>query len=486
MADPFWKRIVPLEASFGAMFGAQRDETIRPTETKGRPGTAIYGGHVVENEKDATLTDRVRYRTFSEALANAAVVSAGVRYFLNLAAGAKWKMEPVEDHPRGVELAELAEQMLIEDPDTTWARIVRRAAMYRFYGFSIQEWTMRRRNDGFLTFADIAPRPQITIERWDVAVTGEVLGVAQRNPQDQSEIYLPRGKLLYMVDDSLNDSPQGLGLFRHIAESVRRLNRYEQLEGFGFETDLRGIPIGRAPYAELKRRVDNGEITLQEAQTALAPIETFVRKHVKKPDLGLLIDSQVFQTIDEAQRPSNVPKFDVKLLEGSQTSLPDMAKAIERINLEIARVLGIESLLLGGGNQGSWALAKEKTSQFSLTVDATLDEMADSVERDLLGPLWAVNGWPIEAMPNIAVEAVQYKDAEQITAALRDLAQAGAVLDPTDPVIQEVRTILGLDSEVVAVGMGGDDGSLGGPDDETDDEEEALADDEELDPEDVE
>ena len=119
--------------------------------------------------------------------------------------------------------------------------------MYRFYGFSIQEWTARRRDDGFLTFADIAPRSQRTIERWDVDEAGQVLGALQRSPQTQEEIYLPREKLLYIVDDTLNDSPEGLGLFRHLVAPSRRLKRYEQLEGFGFETDLRGIPIGRSP-----------------------------------------------------------------------------------------------------------------------------------------------------------------------------------------------------------------------------------------------
>ena len=265
--------IRPLEASFGVLVGTRRDTRIRPTETVGSPGTAIYAGYVVENEKDSTLTDREKYRVFSEALANTAVVAAGVRYFLNLAAGAEWTFKPSEEHAQGEDFAAMAKEMITEDPTTSWPRVVRRAAMYRFYGFSVQEWVARRKYDGSLTFADIAPRAQITIERWDVDTSGAVQAMVQRNPQDQQEIYLPRGKTVYMVDDTLNDSPQGLGLFRHIVEPVRRLNRYEQLEGFGFESDLRGIPVGRAPYAELRERVKSGEITAAQAAAAIAPIE---------------------------------------------------------------------------------------------------------------------------------------------------------------------------------------------------------------------
>jgi hypothetical protein len=432
----------PLEAAFSLFTGGGRRNRVSPTATIGAPGTAIYGGYVVENETEAALSDRERYKTFSRALANTSIVAAGTRYFLNLAAGAKWTFEAA-DHPRGKEIAEMVEKMLTEDPRTSWPRIVRRAAMYRFYGFSIQEWTARRNSDGLFTFADVAPRAQITIERWDVAEDGRVLGVVQRNPQFQQELYLPRSKIVYLVDDSLNDSPQGLGLFRHIVEPVRRLNRYEQLEGFGLESDLRGVPIGRAPYSELQQRVASGEITEQQARQSVAPIENFVKKHIKTPELGILLDSQTQTTEDEAQRPSGTPKFDVSLLEGSQTSLPEVATAIERINREIARVLGVEAILLGDGSAGSYALARDKTSQFSLTVDATLQELVDGFKKDLVETLFRLNGWPIEAMPNIQVEAVQYRSTEEIAGTIRDLATAGAVLEPDDPIINFIRGELG-------------------------------------------
>ncbi len=438
----------PLEQFFSTILGGRRTNRVRPTETVGSSGTAVFGGYVVENEKDAALSDRERFRAFSEALANTAIVAAGVRYFLNLAAKASWTFEPA-DHPEGERLALLAEEILTKDPRTSWSRIVRRAAMYRFYGFSVQEWTARRREDGVITLLDIAPRPQITIERWDLNTDGSINGMVQRNPQNQEEIYLPRGKVVYVVDDTLSDSPTGLGLFRHIMEPVKRLNRYEQLEGWGFETDLRGIPVGKAPYSELRRRIDAGEMTTAEAQSAVAAVEQFVDKHVKKPSLGLLLDSAVFQSTDDAQRPSSSPQFDLSLLEGSTTALPDMAKAIERINREIARLLGVESILLGDGDAGSHALSQDKTHQFSLTVDSTLEELGESFEDDLITTFWQLNGWPEEAKPTLKPEAVQYRDIEQITGAIRDLAQSGALLDQEDPAIDEIRALVGLSAHVV-------------------------------------
>ncbi|QNN99837.1 hypothetical protein P67b_00078 [Ruegeria phage Tedan] len=443
----------PLEPNFQSLLGGNRRTRVSPTESVGHMGTAIYGGYIVENEKDLRLTDREKYRTFSEVLTNCSVAAAGIRYFLNLCAAADWNFDPA-DHERGQDLAEQAKKILFEDPRTSQARIVRRAAMYRFYGFSMQEWVMQLK-DGQYTFADIAPRAQITIERWDVDTSGDVLGVVQRNPQDQSETYLPRGKLMYVVDDSLNDSPQGLGLLRHIVEPARRLQLFEQLEGIGLSTDLRGVPIGRAPYAELNRRVEAGEITAEQAQAAVRGIEGFVRgRNRANSELALLVDSEVYSSIDDTARPSTQQKFDVDLLQGNSTSLPDVARAITRLNGEIARVLGVEAILLGDGDRGSFALSQDKTNQFALTIDATLKELGDSFKRDLLTPIFEQNGWPLEAMPKIKPSEVRFRDVEQIAAALRDMGQAGAVLTPQDPAVAEMLALMGLTPPTEA--MGGD------------------------------
>ena len=137
----------------------------------------------------------------------------------------------------------------------------------------------------------------------------------------------------------------------------------------------------------------------------------------------------------------------------SGTSLPDLAAAIARINKEIARIMGVEQLLLGEDSAGSFALSKDKTHSFFLIIDGTLREMAQQVRRDLLQPIWRLNGWPEELLPHISVEALRAQDVEQVVAALRDMAAAGGVLMPDDPVFNELRSWMGLpllDEETLA------------------------------------
>lgn len=430
----------PLAKMLG-LGGSRR--AVKPTQNIGAAGTALYGGFIQDPEESAILKDGTKYKTYSEMLANVSIVAAGVRYFLNLTAKQDWSFAPSEADTDG-RYAELAEAILTDDPRTPWHRIVRRAGMYRFYGFSVQEWTARKRPDGVITFADVAPRAQRTIERWDTDDAGDVLGMMQRSPQTQEEIYLPRGKVLYMVDDTLSDSPEGLGLFRHLVAPAQRLKRYEQLEGVGFETDLRGVPVGRGPFTQLAQMVQDGTITQKDREAIERPIRDFIKNHVKGPKLGLLLDSQPYVSEDDAARPSGTPQWSMELLKAGSTSLPELHASISRVNREMARVLGVEQLLLGEDSAGSFALSKDKTNSFFLLVDGTLRELAETVRTDLLWTAWQLNGWPEDTMPDISIEAVRFQDVEQVTAALRDMATAGAVLEPDDPAIGEVRDLLGL------------------------------------------
>jgi hypothetical protein len=448
---------------------------LRSFASMGAPGSAIVGGYIVENERDPRLTGTKKYETYGNILANTSIVAAGVRYFLNLIGKARWTVLPAEDGgPRAEEIAKRVGQLLYQ-MRTPWHRVVRRAAMFKFYGFSTQEWIAERKRDGVIGFKDIKARPQKTIERWDVADDGEVLGVEQVSPQDGMPMYIPRSKLIYMVDDSINDSPQGLGLFRHLASRAVTLERYELLEAWGFERDLRGTPIGRGPLSELEAMVTNGSLTRTQADALRAPVEEFVQNALKGVDTGMVLDSNVYRGTGDSQTPSTIPQWNIELLRGTTTSQPDMASAIERLNREMARMLGVEHLLLGSDSSGSFALSKDKTQSFGMIVTSTLQEIGETMEEDLLTPLMELNGWPEEDRPTMRPEQIQFRDVEQVTKALADIAKAGAPLAPDDEAIDEVRDMMGLSKHTVFVppvpvpGQGPEQGA-GQPDEPTDQE----------------
>lgn len=416
---------------------------VDPTTTAGVAGTPVYGGYVDNNEKRPELGLSRKYETYSDILLNTSIVAAGTRYFLNLVSQPGWRVEPANSSKQANDIALFISKAL-NNMRTPLHRVVRRGSLYKFYGFSVQEWTARRRQDGLIDLLDCAVRPQRTIEKWDVNKNGIVFGMVQRSSYDASEIYLPRSKVMYMVDDTISDSPEGSGLFRQIVDSATRLRRYQQLEGWGFETDLRGIPIGRAPFTMLNNALKNGDIKQEAYDAAIQPVKDFIVNHIKGPKLGLLIDSITYETQDEKESPSNQKQFDIDLLKAQSTSQPDILRSIDREILEIARILGVEQLLLGANGTGSFAMSKDKSQNFFLVVDSTLKEMVQAIVADLVKPIMLLNGWPEELTPILKTDRLQFRAISEITGALRDMALAGAVLPPNDPVILEVRDLLGM------------------------------------------
>lgn len=441
-ADPDEGRRVPL---------APGEATARADDiTVGAPGVAIYGGIIQNEEKDSRLVGRDKYLTYANLLANNAIVAAGVRYFLNISSGANWKLQVRDENEGNAEAEEIARKIehVMHNMRTPWHRVIRRAVMFRFYGFSLQEWTAKRFEDGefegLIGFDDIAPRAQSTIEKWDTDRTGKVIGIMQRSPQTGHEIYIPRRRLLYFVDDSMHDSPEGLGIFRHLVKLDARLQRYEILEGWGFERDLRGTPIGRLPLAELQKMVDQKKLTQAQADAIKLPLETFISNALKGKDTGLTLDSAVYKGTGENNQPTANQQWGIELLKGETTSQEEMSHAIERVNREIARLLGVEQLLLGSDSRGSHALSQDKTQAFGVVIDSAMQEVAKTLEPDFLEVLADLNGWDKDLLPEFRVEKAQFREVGEVVAALKDMALAGAPLPVNDPVINEIRRLLGL------------------------------------------
>jgi len=226
----------------------------------------------------------------------------------------------------------------------------------------------------------------------------------------------------------------------------------------------------------LQDLVDSNKISKTQRDQMLAPIESFMNSHIQDPSnpRGLLLDSMTYTTDDEAERPSNVKQWELELLKGNATSQEAVASAIDRETRNIARILGVEQLLLGESALGSFALSRDKSNNFALIIDGTLIELKSGFEKDLIDPIMMLNGWPEELKPSLKTDSTQYRDIEQITNALRNLAASGAMISPDDPVINTVRRILGL-PELDFTKLDIDSSLFDDPKDKKKDEEEDLS-----------
>lgn len=424
-----------------------RTETPNPLAIQGTSGAVISGGFLQRNERNAALQGSNRYVTWNEILANTSIVAAGARYYLNLLAKASWMLDPADDTDEAKRLRDQVE-LIIHNMRRPWSRVIRTAGMFRFYGFSVQEWIARREEDGSFGLLDIAPRPQNTITQWDTEADGNVLGCVQEDPNTGVEIYLPRAKTVYVVDDALSDNPEGMGILRHLTKPAETLAELQRLETYGYEMDLQGVPLIRAPLAAIQANVNAGKITAEQATKATSALVTFIQDHARRPNSGLMIDSAVYSGSGDQQTPTANRQWDVETLtSGSADSAVAVSTAIERLNREMARIMGVEELMLGSDSAGSFAMSKAKSDNFALMVDSALNEIQFAAQEDVVTPIFRINGWDMKLRPKFRTEQIAFRDIEAIAKTLKDMALAGAVLAPDDPAIDEVRKMMGLSDQ---------------------------------------
>lgn len=429
---------------FWSFNSPEKKAKVSPYSEVGISNITAVGGWLQPDDKNPKLNPQFKQKTYDDLVFNISIVGASMRIFLDSAAKAKWKSTPANDTPEAQEVADFADR-LMHDLNTSWSRVHRQAAIFKYFGASILEWTAKKADDGKIVFESIEPRRNETIIRWDIDEDGTVIGIEQRAPISGQLFYIPRQKFAYFVDDAFTDQPDGLGLLRHIFPDSQRLQSLFELESMSFDKDVRGIPVARIPYAALRRAVNNGDMTQAEADAAIKAAENIVKMQRKKPGTGLALDSATYESrSDTGISVSGNRQWDFEIISAAQSGIPDLNTAISRYQLQIARALGTEFLLLGGNSSGSLALSKSKMDTFLLMVNSTNTDIAERANKDLLNPILKLNGISEDLYPRWELEAVREEDVEKVAAVIKELASAGAVLHPGDPAIDEIRQSMGL------------------------------------------
>ena len=159
-----------------------------PFKEQGFGGTAIYGGAIQSPNREDRLADHNRWEKAQHLLTDISIISAGLRYYLNLVARPSWKVEPADDSGPAQEAADFVDS-IIHGTDASWSRTIRRQAIYPFHGFGLHEWVAKKRPDGRIGIASINVRPVHTIDRWQMDENLSPIGVWQRSPMGGDAIY---------------------------------------------------------------------------------------------------------------------------------------------------------------------------------------------------------------------------------------------------------------------------------------------------------
>lgn len=474
-----------------------------PTESVSVPGTATYGGRPASDEISPEWANPVtRFKRQKEIAYNTDIVSAGMSAFLRLVSGVEWSASPPKNLMGGSAAdaklyAELTVEMM-HDMSSPWSAVTVDSALSPFIGYAMQSTQGKLRPDGLLGLENLWTIPQNTVDQWLLDPAGLITGIVQKSPADgYVEHVIPRNRVAYFKHKFISDAPEGTGLLRFCAKTATMIEEYLDLELAGFQNDLRGTPVMYVPEAELKARVGKTlsggttKVTQSDVDAALAGARDLAAGKLRKNGQGLTVDSEVY--VDTHKNPTAVRKWEVQLLQGSGGASEVAGLAIDRLTRSLARILGVEHMLLGGDGSGSLALGREKILMFKLLVDATLSNMAWVYRHDVVKAfIFARNGWDPRLVPLLQPRAVQLKDVMLALQVVEGLARAGFTARPGDKAPDVIREMVDLppmpeedpDADLLEPGDDDEEDLLGGdedddPDgdqgDETDDPDEGNA-----------
>lgn len=240
------------------------------------------------------------------------------------------------------------------------------------FGFVVSEVVLEKRTDGRLWLANLEPRAQETLYRWDFDEQDGATAFAQLDPDTGKQLIIPLEKCVHVALGGRKGNPQGRSLLRSIYRTWRYLRNLEELEAIGIERDVGGMPIFKLP---------EGGITDAE-ETAL-----------KAAAKGLKQDEEAYLLLP----------FGVEVIPyASGSKAYNIAEVIERKKKEILMRGFAQFLMLGMEKVGSQALVQGSQDFFALALVGIQQQLLEVWNQQLVPYLFSHNSFPgLTALPQI-------------------------------------------------------------------------------------
>ncbi len=395
--------------------GKIEPESAPLTKEAGAGGYKNSSGYIQEEFlKDLRgLRGRKMYREMSDTDA----IIGGMMYAItSIIRAADWNIEPAEADASG-QYSEWLKDTVYNMPDITWDQVIEDALSMLIYGFAIQEIIIRKKDDGSIGLRKLAPRSQETLEVWEIDDDNDtVRGVWQRPPNKFSDIYLPLSKCVHYKTTYARGNPEGRSMLRNAYKSYHFIKVTQISEAIGAERDLTGLPVLYAPDSWLSIG-SNKDLA-----------KKIVRDIKFNEQGGVVLPSDCFPSSDGGQ--SNTRKWDLKLLasEGGGSKV-DTDKIIKRHSADMARTLLADFILLGTDGKGSYALSSDKSELFVRAVEGILENIGQTLDRQLVTLLWNLNGFPEEMKPCFRAGRISPIDLKVMGDYVERLTSAGIPLN---------------------------------------------------------
>lgn len=476
----------------------------------GNTGLYHKGGVVLE-ECNQELRYPQAIHTYKRMLKDP-VIAPAVELIENKIASIPWHIEIPEGSEEELkDKARILKQILFNDMETPFSTVVRQAATFNSFGFSVLEKVFRYRNyeygsrynDGYIGIRKLAPRSQDTIAKWKIDKNNKGLqGLYQYKSTESNGLsmnsyeaiqggyipmesgyeysdnnlqYIPKEKLLHFVNNPHKDSPVGVSPLNSCYVPFKYKEAYQKVEAGGVSKEAHGIKIlymppeymsedatdeQKAAYAMFQRMMMN--LDLGESSSAILP---------------LLTDSM------------GNKMFEMKVENLTGTSSYDLNEIIDRYNQEMLTALFANVLTLGSSGGGSHALSESKLTIVDDMIKAKLNVIKSVFNSDLIPQIFALNEWRTDELPYLEFGDVSSVSIDEFSTAVQKIKAVGMLPKnketvnwighklgspykvPQDVSEEELRELLGEDTSRAGDGYGSASGGLYGTADSLDTEE---------------
>lgn len=393
----------------------------------GYSGLKHYSGYIAE-EYHKQLAGTRAYKVYTEMRDNSAVVGAVLFVIESILAQAKWKARKGtgKKAKRALELLE----HLIKDMDHPWSNVISDAVTMLQYGWSYHEVVYKQRDDGFLGIKQIAFRSQDTLDHWEIAESGEILGMHQRFWTTGKTAYIPLGRALHFRTTTTKDNPEGRSVLRSAYRSYYFGQKLEEVEAVGIERDLAGLPVVHVPVEFL-----TGDATAEQA-AVVESMYSLITKIRRDESEGVVFPS-------ETKNDGKASGYKLSLLSTGGARAHNVGEPIRRYDTRIAMSLLAQFILLGTEKSGSFALADRQASIFTTALQLFLMKLADAFEKQLIKPLFLMNGFDEKEIPTLVPEQLDDITLTALATFVNQLV-ASNVITADDPLEVHLREVADL------------------------------------------
>lgn len=392
------------------MAGHADNVTELPTQNPfveiGVSGSASVASHIYEDFLPQ-LRGRQALATYREMGDNDATIGSILFALEMLVRGVAWTAKPASEDVVDVAAADFltANMAGLNHPFRDTIAQMLSAAQY---GFSFHETVYDRNERGEIVWRKFGFRPQDSLSRWVLDEFNDALAFVQLRDRDSVPIPIVKG-LYYRIDTS---QVSGKSLIRRAYRSWFFKKRNEEKLQIGIDRNLNGIPIAYIPSEVL---------SAGEGDERFDMVKKIVTRTKRDEQAGIMFPS------DRTSVGTRIYEFALLAPSGSP-NFSEVVAVIRMYAADIAGVILAQFINLGRDAVGSRALAEPQQDLFQAALEAILDGMQDTLNRQAVKPLFELNPSLVpdgRTLPKLVHGTVRDVDLKGTGEFMRAAAQSG-------------------------------------------------------------